>query len=207
MNLKDAMAQIESDEFFAELAIASDVKLFLKFARQKAPVRSLLRELTSDAAQISVALRIRSLLDREYDPEFLRPWDTALAIYLWALNAVQSPIAKSLAADAASAPNLWWAKQVAHKVGRQEPPRVDAHTVEIVVTDLQQTIHWTTRSIVKAVTTFFAFSQQAEFIDGEIISPMTTDNVISPSRILPGEEKYYRHSGTQTTKVDFREQE
>ena len=51
MNLEELMAIVESDELFAELAIASDVYLFIKFARDKNVVRSLLRELRKEEAQ------------------------------------------------------------------------------------------------------------------------------------------------------------
>lgn len=113
MNLQKIMSQIESDEFFAEVAIASDARLFFKFARRKRVVHSLLTELQSEIAQNEIVKRVLNLLRQEYDPEYVRPSDVALAIYLWALEYVRSPFASLLATDISSDTSFWWAKQAA----------------------------------------------------------------------------------------------
>jgi hypothetical protein len=119
MNLKSLSSEIESDDFFARLAIASDARLFLKFARKFEVTLSLLKAVREDEeAQLFFAKRILELLQLEYDAEYTRPSDTALAIYVWALGDVQSRFARALATEVAQSSNLWWAAQIARRVLR-----------------------------------------------------------------------------------------
>lgn len=116
MNLQEIMSQIESDDFFAQLAIASDIHLFFRFAKRESVVHSLLTELQNETAQNAVVKRALNLLRQEYDPEYVRPSDVALAIYIWALEFVHSPFASLLATGVSSDTSFWWAKQTAKTV-------------------------------------------------------------------------------------------
>jgi hypothetical protein len=193
MKLEDLMSEIESDDFFAELAIASDVNLFLRFARKRQVVRSLLTEIwANEKAQRLLAIRVINLLKREYDAAYVRPCDTALAIYVWALSAVQSPYAEAIAAETAASPHLWWAKQVARRVQEARPTRVNVSQGTVNVS-----------KIVRLLATFITNTDTASTnktllaptdISREAISIATGDTKDEPPRVPTGEGKYHKAS-------------
>ncbi len=123
--MKVLITAIESDEFYAQLAIANDIDNFIRFAWRNAFVRSLIENLQDSIngdAQIKVVSRMLNLLNDEYDDHYIRSADTALAVYLLALNAVNSPYAEPLANIILKTNNLWRAAQTAMvtQVGKRE---------------------------------------------------------------------------------------
>ena len=58
----------------------------------------------------------RQLAGKEFDTAYENPWDTALAAYLWLLNATEAQRAALAATRVRDCPHCWWAKQVAEQV-------------------------------------------------------------------------------------------
>jgi hypothetical protein len=109
--------------------------MFLQLIQEEEPVRVLLRELNS-REQMSKYLqmvlnRISEILQKQSDPGYENPSDTALAIYLWVISVKDLSLAKAAAAFVAQAPRCWWAAKVSREVLSNEPFLSDSRTVEI----------------------------------------------------------------------------
>jgi hypothetical protein len=125
MKPHDLFERIESDNFFVEMTIAADIDVFIQFAKHKEVVKSLLEQLQDKSVQNEVSRRVFELLKRDFDPEYLRPADVAIAIYLLALDSVRSPETGFTALEVEQASNLWWAIQVASKVQKAHQQQID----------------------------------------------------------------------------------
>lgn len=137
MNIEQAMNEIESLELCARVNIASGYRMFLQLIQEEESVRALLRELNSREHKalnrISEILqmvlnRISEILQKQNDPRYENPSDTALAIYLWVISLKDLSLAKAASAFVTQAPRCWWAAKVSHEVLSNEPFRSDSRT-------------------------------------------------------------------------------
>ncbi len=132
MKIEQAMNEIESLELCARVNIASGYRIFLQLIQEEESVRILLRELNS-REQMSKILqmvlnRISDILQKQSDPRYENPSDTAIAIYLWVISVKDLNLAKAAAAFVDQAPRCWWAAKVSHEVLSNEPFRSDSRT-------------------------------------------------------------------------------
>ena len=134
MMLNDIFVTIESDEFFAEMSIASDAKSFIRYARGKGVVSALLEHLDDVTEQKKVSRRVDKLLGRKYDVAYVRPVDTALAIYIWALGIARSPYFPLVAAKIINASDTWWAGIIAKSMLVNFEMPVDSDSKSMVIT-------------------------------------------------------------------------
>jgi len=112
MTLEDALREITSDDFAARLAIASDLRMFLRIASKQTSVRSVLAQMDSEENRRRILKQVLQLLRLDVDYRYENPWDTAIAVLLWIL-ARRTPQLGVLAAQAAlEAPQCWWVPRI-----------------------------------------------------------------------------------------------
>ncbi len=113
--LKKLMIQVESHEFAAMLNIASSFKVFLGAASKELVTKELVKQLQDSPENIWLVFKRAVDLSRnEINLEYENPWDTALAVYLWALSMVNLEIAQTAAGFVIQAENGWWATKFAN---------------------------------------------------------------------------------------------
>jgi hypothetical protein len=113
--MEKLMLQIESYEFAALLNIASDFKVFWRAAYREEVTKELIQQLLDSPKNIWLVFkRTVDLSQQEIDPQYENPWDTALAVYLWALSMVNLEVAQTAAGFVINTENGWWAKKFAN---------------------------------------------------------------------------------------------
>jgi len=120
MNFEKAIREIEAPELSARLNVASDFRTFLRAAQQEEALRILLEGLNSKENLAKVILRVVELSQKETDPNYENPWDTALAVFLWAVNQKYPDLATALAKIVMRAPECWWVWKMARIVGLEK---------------------------------------------------------------------------------------
>jgi hypothetical protein len=121
MTFHDLCEQIESDEFYTRLAIASDANLFIKFVEEQPEFEQLVSRLGQhERDQVALAIRVVELLRRPFETRYSRLDDTALAVYIWALHVVSSTYSRDIADALIDAENLWWASRAARRAHHEE---------------------------------------------------------------------------------------
>jgi hypothetical protein len=95
---------IESHEFAAVVNLASDWKTFARIVGSEKAIQDLAGELGDAGVRAAVSERIRTLVKDPGDAGCERPWDAALAAYLWLLSARDEPLARIAAEEIAAAP-------------------------------------------------------------------------------------------------------
>jgi hypothetical protein len=116
MTLDDALRDIVSEDFAARLAIASDLRLFLRIASKQGSVKTVLQAMNSDDNRGRVLVQLLHLLRLDVDYRYESPWDTAIAVLLW-IVARGAPQFRVLAAQAAlCASQCWWAPMIAEEL-------------------------------------------------------------------------------------------
>jgi hypothetical protein len=136
MTLDEVMKEIESHAFAARVNVASDLRTFLRAAQAERSVNDLLEELDSPEKRPAVLSKIYELTQRQVDPRYENPWDTALAVYVWAMSVRDSDLATIAAEAAAQAPQCWWAAKLSRKIllTQESPmPSASSSTMELTV--------------------------------------------------------------------------
>jgi hypothetical protein len=126
MIMDDTMREIESHEFAARLNVASDLSTFLRIAEKEDAVLTLFRELDSPAEQQRLFLRIIELSMSSTDIRYENQWDTALALYLWAMSLKNRALAILMAGVVSRAVQCWWAAKISYVLLTQSPLHNDA---------------------------------------------------------------------------------
>jgi hypothetical protein len=136
MTLNEAMKEIESHTFAARVNVASDLRTFLQAAQAEPSVKDLLEELDSPEKRPAVLSRIYELTQQQVDPRYENPWDTALAIYVWAMSLKDLDLAAIAAEVTARAPQCWWAAKLSRQMllTQESPmPSTSSSTSELAV--------------------------------------------------------------------------
>ncbi len=139
MNWQEAMAQIESSEFDANLNVVSGMSAFFRAADKEPAVREAYRCLRESGDLREEALdRIYDLAELEVDPRYENPNDTALAVLLW-LSYFAFPDDVDIAVDYVSgAPQCWYAAKLARQLAI--PPQAKGDNLPTVFGGIQS--HW-----------------------------------------------------------------
>ena len=118
MNLSETFDAIETPEFSARLGIASSLETFLRIARSRSEAIQLVASLAEPCALTELALRIDQVLAREFDHEYQNPWDTAVALYLWALSTKDTLRARNYAKGIGdqSSDSWWWTRMMIERL-------------------------------------------------------------------------------------------
>ena len=114
MNWHEAISQIESPEFDANLNVVSSMDAFFRAADSEPAVREAYRHLLgSGQLREEVLDRIYDLAVMDIDTQYENPNDTALAVLLW-LSYFAFPDDAGIAIDYVSrAPQCWYAAKLA----------------------------------------------------------------------------------------------
>lgn len=122
MTFQEAMREIESHEFAARLNLASDFRTFLKIARDQKPTQALVGLLFEKQRQKvwlyhqELVYRIFELSQQKVDPRYENPWDTAFAVYIWAINLIDWDLSKLVAERISRIANCWWAQKISRHI-------------------------------------------------------------------------------------------
>jgi len=115
-NGKELFRAIESDRFSALLNVVSGYRSFTRAVEQQPEVQQLRSAMRQPDVQLSVFVRLVQLLTREPDPKLENRNDVAVAVYIWSLTTLSSPLASVAAALVAQRHDFWWARKVAERV-------------------------------------------------------------------------------------------
>jgi hypothetical protein len=117
MTLSDLLEQIESVHFAAQMNIFSGFRSFRRALADHEYVDALMDHLKRHPHDNErVFQRFLDLLDKNERPEFLHPYDPALACYLWVLGETNPRLAYSAVEHALRTPRLWWARRLAQYI-------------------------------------------------------------------------------------------
>jgi hypothetical protein len=122
----EAVREIESHNLAARLNVASDLKSFLRAAKEQEAIRIILRELDSQEKRQQILLRTIELSRQKIDPRYENQWDTALTLYVWLISLKDLELAKIVAEVAMQAPQCWWAKKISFSILLRGPVYTDA---------------------------------------------------------------------------------
>ena len=117
MNWQEALSEIQSHEFAANLnAVSSMGAFFRASSREPAVVALYGRMLESEEVREEALGRIHDLSRLQVDPRYENPNDTPLAILLW-LTYFAAPAYSGVAATMINrAPQCWYAKKLASRI-------------------------------------------------------------------------------------------
>jgi|SRR5579884_1546282 len=122
MNAKEAMERIEGHSFSAMVNLASDFPTFLRILTSQHEVRALADEMKSERVTLDVFARVGELAAKPLEEEYEHPADSALATYLWLLNARNGDYFEKAAETVLGCKQCWWARKMAEYVRGQKKP-------------------------------------------------------------------------------------
>lgn len=121
MPLDEVMNEIESQAFAARVMVASSNKVFFAALSSDTAFRNLASDLETNRGDAGrVLTRLRNLATTQINYRFQNPHDAALAAYAWALEGVDQGLGSVAAELVLSAPQIWWARQVATTILQRE---------------------------------------------------------------------------------------
>lgn len=132
MNWQEALAEIESVEFDANVNVVSGLRAFFRAVDKEPSVNEARRFMTeSGECREEVIGRICDLAMSDIDTRYENPHDTPLAVLLW-LTYYAAPEFANLAAHyTEKAPNCWYASKIANSI--VVPPPTENSNVRMVV--------------------------------------------------------------------------
>ena len=117
MTLDELMQAIETHQFAAELNVVSGTSAFYRALRNHHFFGELTSTLKDRSSREALTARLLKLCNEQIDPQYENPFDTAMTIYLTALDDSDNPAALAHIADSVSkAPNCWWAAETAERI-------------------------------------------------------------------------------------------
>ena len=122
MNWEDALDEIHSTGFDANLNVVSGTDRFFRAVSIEPAVLDAYREMRRSGEAREEALGIISdLVNQETDPRFENPNDTPLAVLLWLTAFAADDCARIAAAWVDSAQRCWYAKKLAKRILNPPP--------------------------------------------------------------------------------------
>lgn len=114
---KEALAEIQSQEFAINLNMVSDLRTFLQAASKESVVQTLYTAMSeSEDAFDEVVNIIRELSSLEVDRRYENPNDTALAVLLMLVALVNTDFAIIMADFVDRSQQCWYAKKIARQI-------------------------------------------------------------------------------------------
>ncbi len=128
--MRELFSSIESHEFSAHVNVASDLKTFLQAATQQKPTKDLLELLDDPVNHLNLFNQIMDLVRVRTDPRYQHPWDTPLAIYVWALSLKNLELANLAAESVNQLSQTWWAARISRNLLLDRQSRSMAGSVQ-----------------------------------------------------------------------------
>ena len=123
MKWNEALAQIESPEFDANLSMFSSTKAFFRAMAADPVVLDLLVQIhESGELREEVLDRIYDLAGLEIDSRYENPNDKPLTVLLWIIRDADPDIVKVAAHYTVRAPQCWYAWKLARSIMAPPPP-------------------------------------------------------------------------------------
>ncbi len=113
MSIQGITKAIESQDFSSVLGFANNSEMYRELLRQQPEVLQLVESLKTPSNARELLSRIDVLVHEQDDIRFRNSRDSAIAVYIWAINELEPTLGRLAASLALSAPRLWWARQVA----------------------------------------------------------------------------------------------
>jgi len=160
MMIQKLFKQIESHDFAAELNLALNLRNFFKIAERQECVRQL-RQMLKDAKNITTTvIRIAKLAKQKVDARYENPYDTAIAIYTWALFLENRTAGKIAAEYATEIKQGWWTPKYAQQILKEI-----AYYTPTEIKELRETDFITYRDVdIREV--FFCFGIEPRHLPG-----------------------------------------
>jgi len=113
MSLQGVMESIEGHQFAAEVNLAAGFEAFHRSIQGHSLFRELGGLMKDDPSVFrTVLVRIVELSRKPIRTQYENPFDSAMAVYLMAVDGVDSEVAAVAAQHVSKAANCWWASQV-----------------------------------------------------------------------------------------------
>ena len=173
MNWQEALNQIESPEFDANVNVVSGMKSFIRAVDSENAVKEARRlMLESGEVREEVLGRICDLSVAEVDLRYENPHDTPLAVLLW-LTYYSAPEFIDLAANyTIGAPNCWYANKLARSINL--PPTAETEVMRINV-DESKTVVSSSSAVVLNVN-MLDYGEKYHFMQNAVANMRSTQS-------------------------------
>ena len=112
MSLQNVMETIEGHQFAAEVNLAAGFDAFHRGIENHSLFRDLAVLIKDPGVLKTVLVRLIELSRKPIRTQYENPFDSAMAAYLVAVDAVDPEVAAAAAEAVSKTPNCWWASQV-----------------------------------------------------------------------------------------------
>ncbi len=131
MNIRELFRNIESHDLAADLNLALNLSNFFKIADEQESIRNL-KLLINDLDNINIILlRINDLIEEKVDLRYENPYDTAVAVYTWALFSEHKQAGKIAAEYATNLRQGWWAIKYARNILNEARHSISTGQVDV----------------------------------------------------------------------------
>lgn len=135
MSIKEVFRKIEGHDFSAQLNLAPNIRNFFRYAEKQECVQQL-KQLLKDTENITATLiRITKLVGEKVDVRYENPYDTAIAIYTWALFIENRTAGKIAAEYATEIKQGWWTPKYAQQILKENAYYTPTEIKELRETD------------------------------------------------------------------------
>ena len=130
MNWQEALEEIQSVEFDANLNVVSGTNSFFRAVAQEPAVIEAYQELrNSGELREEILGRIYDLAVQEIDPRYANPNDTPLAVFLWLTYFGAGDLARIAADRVDHAPQCWYASKLAKRILNPPPSKTEGYWI------------------------------------------------------------------------------
>jgi hypothetical protein len=108
------LTAVKSFEFQSMFSIASGYSMFMRIMQDSEIINKLIDAVRDNDTRLSVVVdALQALLDKDIDPRYQHPDDTAIACLLYALVQTDNLRALLMSAKVIETKNLFWAYKIA----------------------------------------------------------------------------------------------
>jgi hypothetical protein len=108
------LTAVKSFEFQSMFSIASGYSMFMRIMQDSEIINKLIDAVRDDDTRLSAVVdALQALLDKDVDPQYRHPDDTAIACLLYVLVQTDNLSALLMSAKVIETKNLFWAYKVA----------------------------------------------------------------------------------------------
>ena len=130
MNWQEALEEIQSVEFDANLNVVSGTNSFFRALAQEPAVIEAYQELrNSGDLREEILGHIYDLAAQEVDPRYANPNDTPLAVFLWLTYFGARDLARIAADRVDHAPQCWYASKLAKRILNPPPSKTEGYRI------------------------------------------------------------------------------
>lgn len=117
---QEIIDKVESSDLETRLGLASTLTSFVRILRNQPEWNSLRLALTMSRERLALLDYLKTIALRPVDKKYENPWDTAMAVYMLALNDIDPHLASVAFTSLKSAGNTFWAERVGELIKSPE---------------------------------------------------------------------------------------